>query len=175
MIFIKCQNNYFIIAVGTLQLACRDAILQCIRKEDIDKLPLPTKLKEFLRYEVWEWLNICYSRANYLYNKQMSSYWQHWRTSALITATTPRNFSSDDSSSNTSELQFWQHIQQIRNFISDKLSLFFYSIGIRSSSSGTVDTLEVWKWCVSWKLLVVNVKYWNASQRTTSVNLLSEE
>jgi neuralized-like protein 2 len=39
--------------VGTLQHTCRDAIHQYLReKDDIEKLPLPTKLKEFLRFEL---------------------------------------------------------------------------------------------------------------------------
>lgn len=38
--------------VTSLQNACREIILQLVRKEDIDTLPLPTKLKQFLLYEV---------------------------------------------------------------------------------------------------------------------------
>ena len=39
-------------SVGTLQHSCRNTILQYAKKDSIDELPLPTKLKEFLRYEV---------------------------------------------------------------------------------------------------------------------------
>jgi len=37
--------------VGTLQQSCRDCILQNLKKDQTDRLPLPTKLKEYLRYE----------------------------------------------------------------------------------------------------------------------------
>jgi len=40
--------------VGTLQNACRETILRCLHKDSrdcIDRLPMPSKLKEFLRYE----------------------------------------------------------------------------------------------------------------------------
>lgn len=41
-------------AVGTLQNMCREAILQFLKnKELVEQLPLPTKLKEFLRLEAW--------------------------------------------------------------------------------------------------------------------------
>ncbi|KAL5021891.1 hypothetical protein ScPMuIL_001046 [Solemya velum] len=38
--------------VSTLQNACRDLILQIVQKENITQLPLPKKLKQFLRYEL---------------------------------------------------------------------------------------------------------------------------
>ncbi|VDI37569.1 neuralized-like protein 2 [Mytilus galloprovincialis] len=38
--------------VSSLQNACRNRILQLIAKKDISNLPLPTKLKQFLNYEL---------------------------------------------------------------------------------------------------------------------------
>lgn len=38
--------------VSTLQNACRDRILQLTSEDDLNKLPLPKKLKQFLRYEL---------------------------------------------------------------------------------------------------------------------------
>ncbi|XP_046375269.1 neuralized-like protein 2 [Haliotis cracherodii] len=38
--------------VTSLQNACRDLILQMIRKEDVSRLPLPRKIVQFLRYEI---------------------------------------------------------------------------------------------------------------------------
>ncbi len=52
-LIIKMIYIYNFISVSTLQHTCRDTILQYVRKENVEKLPLPTKLKEFLRYEVW--------------------------------------------------------------------------------------------------------------------------
>lgn len=42
----------FLVLVSTLQNACRDKILQLTSEEDLNKLPLPKKLKQFLRYEL---------------------------------------------------------------------------------------------------------------------------
>ncbi|KAK3086518.1 hypothetical protein FSP39_019527 [Pinctada imbricata] len=38
--------------VSTLQNACRDRILQLTKEEDVTSLPLPKKLKQYLRYEL---------------------------------------------------------------------------------------------------------------------------
>ncbi|XP_069110083.1 neuralized-like protein 2 [Argopecten irradians] len=38
--------------VSSLQNACRDRILQLTKEEDVTSLPLPMKLKQFLRYEL---------------------------------------------------------------------------------------------------------------------------
>lgn len=38
--------------VSTLQNVCRDQILQRLKKEEVSHLPLPKKIKQFLRYEL---------------------------------------------------------------------------------------------------------------------------
>ena len=40
------------VSVSTLQNVCRDQILQRLRKEEVGHLPLPNKIKQFLRYEL---------------------------------------------------------------------------------------------------------------------------
>ena len=44
---------FFAVHMWTLLHSCRRAILQHINKHQIDELPLPTKLKKFLKYEMW--------------------------------------------------------------------------------------------------------------------------
>lgn len=50
MVNTKCRLSF--ISVSSLQNACRDLILQIIRKEHVNRLPLPKKMKQFLRYEL---------------------------------------------------------------------------------------------------------------------------
>jgi len=38
-------------AVATLQNACRDCILQHVPKTQINELPIPMQMKEYLQYE----------------------------------------------------------------------------------------------------------------------------
>jgi len=43
--------HYCLFAVATLQNACRDCILQHVSKTQIDALPIPMQMKEYLQYE----------------------------------------------------------------------------------------------------------------------------
>lgn len=46
---IACLINTFLFSVVSLQNACRDAILLNIKPQNIDKLPLPERLKSYLK------------------------------------------------------------------------------------------------------------------------------
>ncbi len=44
--------NFSSFPVGTLQNACREVILQYVQRPQVNDLPIPTKIKEYLNYEV---------------------------------------------------------------------------------------------------------------------------